>query len=51
MVGLVLGLTGVMRAVDKSVAYTAGETVSCISPNVLQPRLYCTDAAFEFNFK
>ena len=46
-----LGLTGVMRAVDKSVAYTAGETVSCISPSVPQPRLDWMDAAFEFNFK
>ena len=51
MVGLAPGLTGATKSVAKSVAYTAGETVSCKSPSVLHPSFDWTDAAFEFNFK
>ena len=38
MVGLAPGLTGVMKAVDESVAYTAGKTLSPSSPSELHPR-------------
>ena len=38
MVGLAPGLTGVMKAVAESVAYTAGETLSCSSTSVPHPR-------------
>ena len=51
MVSSALGLTGAIEALAKSVVYTVGETVSCSSTSVLQPRLYWTDAAFKFNFK
>ena len=51
MVVLAPGFTGVMKVMSKSDAYTAGETVSCRSPNVTHPRFNWTDAAFEFNFK
>ena len=51
MVGLAPGLTGTMKAVTESVAYTAGEAVSCRSPSVPHPRFDWTDAAFYFNFK
>ena len=51
MVGLAPGFTGEMKAVAESVAYTAGETVSCSSPSVPQPRFDWTDAAFKLNFK
>ena len=51
MVGLAPGLNIAMEAVAESVAYMAGEAVSCSSPSVPQPRFDWTDAAFEFNFK
>ena len=51
MVGLAPGLTGAMKSVDDSVAYTSGETVSYSSLSVPHPRLDLMDAGFEFNFK
>ena len=51
MVGSATGLTGAMKAVADSVAYTAEETMSCSSPSVPQIRFDWTDASFEFNFK
>ena len=51
MVGLETGLKGAMKAVDESVVYTAGKTVSCRSPSVPHPKYDLTDAAFELYFK
>ena len=51
MVGSAPGLTGAMKAVTKSVVYTAGETVNCRTLSVPHPRFDWADAAFEFNFK
>ena len=51
MVGSAPGLTGAMKAVAESVAYTTGETMGCSSPSVPHPRFDWTDAVFEFNFK
>ena len=44
-------LTGAMKAVDESIAYTAGDTVRWSSHIVPHPSFDWTDAAFEFSFK
>ena len=51
IVGSAPGLTGAMKAEYESVAYMAGETVSCSSTSVPQPRFNWKDAAFQLNFK
>ena len=45
------GLNGGTKVVVDKVAYTAGETVKNKRPSVPHPRLDCTDAVLEFNFK
>ena len=42
---------GKTKVVDDKVLYTAGDTVSWRRLRVPQPRLYWTEAEFEFNFK
>ena len=51
IVGSAPELTGAMKAVADSVAYTPGGEVSYSSTSVPQTRFNWTDAAFEFNFK
>ena len=51
MVGSGPGLTGGTNVVVDKVGYTAGETVKNKRPIVPHPRLDCTGAALEFNFK
>ena len=43
--------TGGTNVVVDKVVYTAGETVKNKRPSVPHPRLDCTDAALELNFK
>ena len=50
VVGLAPGLTGVVKVVANSVAYTEGEAVRCSSPSEPHPRFDWTDAALKFRF-
>ena len=51
MIGSGPGLTCGTNVVVDKVAYTACEKVKNKRPSVPHPRLDCTDAALEFNFK